>query len=285
MTPVDDELRQLLRERAVPPQAPPDRFESVRGAARTRHRRRVVAAGAAAGLAVAAAVAVPVGLLSTRDSTAPPAAAAPSRPPGSESVPVDGVVAAGREILIGLDRGACDPVATGAAWLRDGSWRLAVWTVDDPSSGARVCTDQNIGYTVRVPLSEPYADQPVVDVDSGRPIEVNGGPDFLLPTYLPPGYSLSPGPKGGLTLTGPHGPILLMQGGPEIGTVRDMPGWPYDVLDRPDISGHPGLLIRFHNDGDNTMLRWLDGERGISLQIFSATLDPQELVKIARSMR
>jgi hypothetical protein len=250
--------------------------------ARSRHRRRVAAATVATGLAVLAAIAVPVGL-STRDSDPPPAAAL-AGPPGSTPVPVTAVVAAGRELRIALGRGACGPVATGAAGLRDGAWRLAVWTVGKRSAG-QPCTDQYIGYTVKVPLSEPYAGQPVVDATTGRPVEVNGGPGFLVPTYLPPGYSLSPGDKGGLTLTGPHGPIVLLEGGREIGTVRDYPGWPYDVLDRPDVSGHTGLLIRYRNDGDNTVLRWLAGDRGVSLQVFSATLDPQELVRIARSMR
>ena len=283
MTPVDDQLRDLLRERAVPPAAPPGRTESVLRAARSRHRRRVAAATAATGLAVLAAVAVPVGL-AARDSDPAPAAALPGPPPGSTPVSVTAVVAAGPEMRVALGRGGCGPPATGAAGLRDGSWRLAVWTVGARTEG-RPCTDQYIAYTLKVPLSEPYAGQPVVDAASGRRIEVNGGPGFLVPTYLPAGYSLNPGNKDGLALDGPHGTIVLLEGGREIGTVRDYPGWPYDVLDRPDISGNPGLLIRYRNDGDNTMLRWLAGDRGVSLQVFSATLDPQELVRIARGLR
>jgi hypothetical protein len=124
----------------------------------------------------------------------------------------------------------------------------------------------------------------VVD-PAGRPLQVNGGPGFLLPAYLPPGYTLTPGTKGGLTLAGPYGSIELAEGGREVGTVGTTAGFPYDVLDRPDIAGSPGVLIRYRNDGDNTMLRWTIGDRGLSLQVFSAALDPQELVRIARSIR
>jgi hypothetical protein len=282
MTPVDEELRDLLRERAVPPAAPPGRTESVLRTARRRHRHRVAAATAATALAVAAAVTIPFGL-STRDPNPPPAAAAPGPPPGSTPVPVDAAVATGRDIKVRLGRGVCDPVATGAAQLRDGSWRLSVWTVGRRPAG-QPCTDQLIVYTARVPLSQPYAGQPVVDAASGQQIAVNGGPGFLVPTYFPPGYSLEPGRKGALTLAGPRGRIELMEGGRAIGTVKD-PDWPYDVLDRPDVSGHPGLLIRYRNDSDNMVLRWMAGDRGVSLQVFSATLDPQELVRIARSLR
>jgi hypothetical protein len=125
----------------------------------------------------------------------------------------------------------------------------------------------------------------VTDDATGDPVKVNGGPGFVVPTYLPAGFSLSLGTNGGLTLTGPQGVIMLQEGRRDVGTVKDHPGLPYDVLARPDIAGHQGMLIRYRNDGDNTVLRWTDGERGFSLQVFSATLDPQELVKIARSMR
>jgi hypothetical protein len=285
MTPVDDELRDLLRERATPPEAPPDRYESVRRQARVRHRRRLAATFAATGLAVAAVLAVPLALLSDRDPTVPAVPAQPWHPPAAELTPVNDVVATGQEIKVGLSRGACDREATGVAWLQAGNWHLAVWTVDDQSAGDRVCSAVAIGYTLRLPLSEPYGGQPVTDAATGDPVKVNGGPGFVVPTYLPADYSLSPGTKGGLTLAGPQGGIILQEGEPDVGTVEDYPGWPYDVLDRPDIAGHQGMLIRYRNDGDNTVLRWTDGERGFSLQVFSATLDPQELVKIARSMQ
>jgi hypothetical protein len=285
MTAVDDELRELLHERAAPPEAPPTRYESVLGRARVRRRRRVALAGAATGLAVVAAVGIPLAVLGGREPVARPVAASPPHPPLAELTRINAVVATGDEIKIGLGRGACEPEATGVAWLDGGRWHLAVWTKDERPSGERACVDLLITYTLRLPLSEPYAGQPVIDEASGGPVTVNGGPGYLLPTYLPPGYSLSPGGDE-VTLTGPQGPIMVQEGGPDVGTVRDAPGWPYDVLDRPDIGGQQGMLIRYRNDGDNTVLRWTDGaDRGLALQVFSATLDPQELVKIARSMR
>ena len=217
----------------------------------------------------------------------PAVAAPPAHPPAAKLIPVDEVVATGQEIRVRLGRGACEREATSVAWLRADGWHLAVRTVDDQSAGDRICSAQLIIYTLRVPLSEPYGGQPVTDAATGNTIKVNGGPGFVVPTYLPPGYSLSPGFEsgGGLTLTGPQGEIMLREGGPEVGKVEDYPSWPYDVLDRPDIAGHQGVLARYRNDGGDMMLRWTDGKRGFSLQVFSAALDPQELVKIARSMR
>lgn len=252
-------------------------------------RWRVVAV-VATGLAVAAAVVVPVWLTSSGGGTAEGGtgagvpASGPTLPAHAKTVPVESVLAAGQEISTRVIGGVCDGRATGAAELVDGRWRLTVWRSSGTHRSDRACPDVAFTQLVRVPLPEPYHGQPVVD-PAGRPLQVNGGPGFLLPAYLPPGYTLTPGMKGGLTLAGPHGAIELAEGGPEIGKSSDMPGFPYDVLDRPDIAGSPGVLVRFHNEGGNTMLRWTVGDRGLSLQVFTTTLDPQELVRIARGIR
>jgi hypothetical protein len=288
MRTVEDELHDLLRERATPPPAPPGRYESVRRRARSRRRRQVAAAGAGTALVVVAALAVPLMLRAAPRADQSPPVAAPLHPPAGQLTRLERVVATGSEIKIGLTRGACTPQDIGVAWLAHGEWRLAVWTPQPATPTPRLCTDQLIGYTLSLPLSQPYAGEPVIDEASGASVEVNGGPGFPLPAYLPPGYQLAPSgmDKGPLSFAGPQGPILVQVGGPEMGTIHDQPGWPYDVLGRPDINGHQGILVRYRNDGDNTMLRWVDGTgRGIMLQIFSAALDPQELVKIARSMR
>ena len=292
MDTLDDELRDLLRERAVPPAAPPTRYDAVRRRARTRQRRTVAATGVVTGLVLLAAVGLPLALRSAPAAGPATAAAVPSHPPAAQLTRIEQVVAYGSEIVIARGRGACTPEDVGVAWLADGSWQLAVWTPRPQPAGTsptpdppRVCTSQMIGYTLRLPLSRPYAGEPVVDAASGSAVEVNGGPGFPVPSYLPPGYTLSPGSKGGIGLAGPHGGIELRVGGPEVGTILGEPGWPYDLLDRPDINGRQGTLIRYRNDGDNTVLAWTDGgTRGFVMQVFSATLDPQELVKIARSM-
>jgi hypothetical protein len=171
------------------------------------------------------------------------------------------------------------PVAPGAA--RDQAPPVRPPTADTPAA---------LGTAIEA-TAAPAADRTAVDhqptADTPRaPVRVNGGPGYVLPTYLPPGYSLGAGTGDDpVILPGPQGTITLHEGGPEVGTVKDMPGWPYDVLDRPDIGRHRGILIRYRNDGDNTVLRWTDGaDRGFVLQVFSTTLDPQELVKIARGM-
>jgi hypothetical protein len=256
---------------------------------RTSSRWRGVAV-VASGLAVVAAVAVPVWLTGSGGSgsgAAPVSSAAPvadpTPPANVKTEPVEAVLAAGPEITVRIIGGVCDGPAHGAAELVDGRWRLTVWRSPGTYRGNRACPDVALTQFVRVPLPEPYHGQPVVD-PAGRTLPVNGGPGFQLPSYLPPGYTLTPGGKGGLTLAGPLGAIELTEGGPDVGTFSDTPGFPYDVLDRPVIAGSTGLLVRFRNEGGNMMLRWTRGDRGLSLQVFSTTLDPQELVRIARSI-
>ena len=138
---------------------------------------------------------------------------------------------------------------------------------------------------VRVPLPQPYAGQPVTDEATGKPAEVNGGPGFRLPTYRPPGYALAPGDQPqSVRLTGPGGTLLLLEGGPDIGSDLDNPTWQYDVLDRPVIAGHRGLLIRYRQSPDWVELRWTGPTRTVRIQAISATLDPDEVVKVARSI-
>jgi hypothetical protein len=250
-----------------------------------RTSRWRMAAVVATALAVVAAVAVPVWL--ARDGSGTPPAAAPAPPAGPPAqatiVPVESVVAAGEQINVLLYKGVCDAPAVGRAVLIGGRWQLTVWRPPAGRSSTRVCIDIAQAETVRVPLPEPYRGQPVVD-GTGRTVPVNGGPGFLLPTYLPDGYRITPGGKGGLTLAGPYGAIVLSEGGPEVGTVRPTPGFEFDVLSRPDIAGNPGTLIRYRKESGNTVLRWRIGDKGLSLQVFSTTLNPDELVRIARGI-
>jgi hypothetical protein len=289
MTAIDDELRELLRDRAVPPGPPASRADAVLRRARTRRRRRTALACGAAGLAALAVAATPA--LRSRPGPeaggAAPAAAGsvPAYPPRSGLTQVRNVVAADRTFTVGVERGACQSRATGVAWLAGGSWHLAVWHPGDPRASRRTCVDVLIRDTLHVPLPERYAGQPVVDEASGAPVLVNGGPGFRMPSYLPPGYAYGPGGPTALELYGPAGPIELREGGSEVGVVHDTPGWPYDVLDRPAIGDRTGVLIRFRNDGGNTMLVWVDDAgHGFALQVLSTKPDPEELVKIARSI-
>lgn len=223
MTGVEEELRELLRERAQPPAAPAVRGNLVLARAGLRRQRRRTAAGAVAGLVLFAAfVATPL------------------------------VAARG-----GGDRGGSTMAGGGGARADTGSTPLGPQSGD---SGPPAPTRDHVGRTPGAPAA------------------------ITLPAYLPAGY-IANIDDAGLQLRGPHGTIEVWQG--YLAIPRATAGGRQTVLARPVIAGRRGVLSQFPDAGV-TVLRWSvgagDGGRFV-LRTRSTTLDPEELVRIARSFR
>ncbi|HVQ91927.1 MAG TPA: hypothetical protein VMU51_12910 [Mycobacteriales bacterium] len=279
MTDVEQQLRGALRERATPPAAPPERYETVRRRGQARRRmRRLAAVGAAAGALVAVAVVVPMALPGGSD-----AAGVPSHPPASRLSEVRQVFVRGQQLTAQFITGDCDGPGKGVAWLAGGSWHLAVWT---PGSHGADCISIARNAETQLSLPRPYGGEPMIDEATGRKVAIRGDPDSWLPTYLPSGYTLGLADRPDAVNLAGQGEdfILLLMGGPDVGADLDKPGWRYDVLDRPKIAGHQGTLIRYRPAPDWVELRWTDGTRTFRIQSISRTLDPRELVKLARSI-
>jgi hypothetical protein len=275
MAGVDEQLRELLRAKAVPPAPPPPgRYETARRRGQLRRQRRLLVA-AVIGTGAAVGIGGPLlgGLAGLADR-------APAHPAASQLSRVDMAVIDGRQATVRSVRGACDRPMTGVAWFAAGALHLAIW-IADPRPGE--CPPVVSPYAVRLTLLEAYAGQPVVDEATGAPVRnVNGGPDFRLPTYRPPGYTLGlpdlTGPS--LRLTGGRsGDIFLFE---KPGASTRLPPPTGAVLARPAIGTSSGALVNL--GADMLWLTWVDGGRGYELTGSSA-LGPDELVKIARSIR